>query len=146
MTGRPYFIVNVEVAIKHAGKYLLIRRSTQEEHSTGTLSLPGGKLDYEEVSPEALEKALKRELDEEIDITLGEVHYLESKAFMMDTGEWCLSVCFFCDDFTGEAKAKSKDEIDGCYWLNPSELDQQINCPPWTKQSIKQAESYSSPS
>ena len=136
---RPYFIVNVEAAIRRDGKYLLIRRGSGEEHSPGTISLPGGKIDHEAISPEALEQALRREIEEEVGLQLGRVQYLESKTFTMDTGEWCLSVCFLCDDFTGTASAKSADEVAEILWLNYAELDDQP-CPPWTKQSILQAE------
>jgi 8-oxo-dGTP diphosphatase len=141
---RPYFIVNVEVAIRRDGKFLLIRRSSLEEHSAGTLSLPGGKIDHRAVSPEALEQALRREIEEEVGVTLGKLTYIESKSFIMDTKEWCVSVCFFCEDFTGTAFAKSEDEVDEVIWLAPQELYQQTACPPWTKQSIESANSGAS--
>ena len=41
------FIVNVEGAIYKDEKWLLIRRSEMEEHAGGTLSLVGGKVNYE---------------------------------------------------------------------------------------------------
>lgn len=140
MNNRPYFIINVEAAIKNNGRYLLVLRSQKEEHSPGTLSLPGGKADQETVSPDALEQALRREINEEIGLSLNNVTYLESKTFLMDTGEWCLSVCFYCDDFTGEVGTKSKDEIDEIVWAKPDQLDKLANCPPWTKQGIVRAE------
>lgn len=134
--------MNTEAVIRDGDKYLLIRRGMNEEHSAGTLSLPGGKLDRESTSPEALEKALRREIAEEVGVTLGQMVYLESKTFRMDTGEWCLSICFLAKEFTGLATAKSKAEVDKVLWLAPSELAQQANCPPWTKQSIQTAVEY----
>jgi len=142
MQERPYFIVNIEAVIQNGDKYLLIRRSMSEEHSAGTLSLPGGKLDRELISPEALEQALRREITEEVGLTLGRMVYLESKTFLMDTKEWCLSVCFLSKEFTGQAIAKSEDEVDEVLWLTQSELAEQENCPPWTKQSIRTAAEY----
>lgn len=136
MQERPYFIVNVEAVIQNDDKYLLIRRSMNEEHSAGTLSLPGGKLDRELTSPEALEQALRREIAEEVGLIIGRMTYLESKTFLMDTGEWCLSICFLSREFTGQATAKSKEEVDEVLWLTQSELLEQ-NCPPWTRQSIQ---------
>ena len=146
MRERPYFIVNIEAVIQDGDKYLLIRRSMNEEHSAGTLSLPGGKLDREPISPEALEQALRREIAEEVGLILGQMAYLESKTFLMDTGEWCLSICFLSKEFTGQATAKSEDEVDEVLWLMPSELVQQENCPLWTKQSIQAAVEYGSKS
>lgn len=140
MQQRPYFIVNVEVAIKREGRYLLIRRSLKEDHSAGTLSLPGGKLDQVAMSPMALENAIKREIAEEVGLELGSLKYVESKSFVMDAGEWCLSIGFYCDNASGTAQPLSRDEVDDVLWLLPSELEAQPNCPPWTKQSIAQAE------
>lgn len=142
MEERPYFIVNVEAAIVRNGRYLLIRRSSAEEHAGGMLSLPGGKVEHEATSPEALEIALRREVEEETGLVLGTVHYVESKVFTMDTGEWCLSICFFCNDCRGDARPKSKDEVDEVLWLGATELDQQANCPAWTKQSIRSAGAF----
>lgn len=143
MNQRPYFIVNVEAVIKHNDQFLLIRRSTKEDHSPGTLSLPGGKIDQEAVSPGALERALRREIEEEVGLLLGRVSYLESKTFLMDTKEWCLSVCFFCEDFSGMAIAKSEDEVDEVLWLKSADLHRQADGPSWTQQSIRLAESQS---
>ncbi|SDJ84815.1 hypothetical protein SAMN05216243_1124 [Sediminibacillus albus] len=39
------FIVNVEGAVLPEGKWLVSRRSEQEEHASGMLSLVGGKID-----------------------------------------------------------------------------------------------------
>lgn len=140
MSERPYFIINVEAAIFFSGKYLLIRRGANEEHSPGTLSLPGGKVDQLAVSPEALEQAVRREIHEEVGLTLGSLHYLESKSFVMDTSEWCVSVCFFCQDTNGDASIKSSDEVQEIVWCKTEELVAGDSCPPWTKQSIHAAE------
>lgn len=37
------FIVNVEGAVRRAGKWLIVERSRKEEHAGGMLSLVGGK-------------------------------------------------------------------------------------------------------
>lgn len=140
MSERPCFIINVEAAIFFSGKYLLIRRGANEEHSPSTLSLPGGKVDRLAVSPEALEQAVRREIHEEVGLTLGSLHYLESKSFMMDTGEWCVSVCFFCQDSDGNASIKSTDEVQEIVWCSLEDLANENSCPPWTKQSILAAE------
>ena len=136
MHNRPYFIINVEAAIHDGSKFLLIRRSKNEDHSAGTLSLVGGKVDHMACSPLALETTLRREVYEEVGLQLGAMNYVESKSFIMDTGEWCLSICFYCQDFTGHASIKSPQEVDEVLWLTQAELDANPACPPWTKQSI----------
>jgi 8-oxo-dGTP diphosphatase len=138
--SRPYFIVNVEAAIYRNGSYLIIQRGMIEEHAAGALSLPGGKLDHIEVSPEALELALVREVYEEVGIRLGSLSYIESKTFAMDTGEMCLSICFLCQDFRGQGEIKSIEEVRKLQWLTWGEIIKNPATPPWTAQSITAAE------
>lgn len=139
---RPLFIVNVEAAIYREGKYLLIKRSSEEEHSPGTLSLPGGKVELNAVSPDALETALRREIYEEVGLELNDLFYIESKAFTMDTGEMCLGICFFCQKFQGKALAKSLHEVESVAWLTQSEIIKDTNTPAWTLQSITASEKF----
>ena len=50
------FIVNVEAAVVHHGRYLMTIRSGQEAHAGGTLSFPGGKVEYVGPLANVLEK------------------------------------------------------------------------------------------
>lgn len=142
MSERPYFIINVEVAICDNEHYLLIRRGANEDHSPGTLSLPGGKVDQLSISPDALEQTVRREAMEEVGLKLGSLHYLESKSFVMDTGEWCLSICFYCEDMEGVARANNPDEVQELIWLKAEDIAKENICPPWTKQSIVSANDF----
>ena len=63
------FIVNVEGAIRKDDRWIIIERSMTEEHAGGGLSLVGGKVEAEN-TPNILEKTLKREIAEEIGITI----------------------------------------------------------------------------
>ncbi len=139
-SSRPYFIVNVEAAIYRRGSYLIIQRGANEEHAPGLLSLPGGKLDQLEVSPEALELALAREVYEEVGIRLGAVSYIESKTFTGATGDMCLSLCFLCQDFRGQGEIKSPEEVQKVQWLTWGEIIRNPGTPPWTAQSVTAAE------
>ncbi|PWU43857.1 hypothetical protein DLE60_27150 [Micromonospora globispora] len=44
--GRPAFVVNVEVFLHRDGRWLLIRRSEQEDNAPGLLSGIGGKVEF----------------------------------------------------------------------------------------------------
>ena len=57
-------IVNVEIAIVHAGRYLVTERGNGESYGAGWLGFPGGKLEPGETP----ESALIRELQEELAI------------------------------------------------------------------------------
>lgn len=52
------FIVNVEGAICKDDKWLVIKRSSKEEHAGGTLSLVGGKVDVEGNTIHILERTM----------------------------------------------------------------------------------------
>ncbi|MSU76412.1 NUDIX domain-containing protein, partial [Patescibacteria group bacterium] len=123
------------------GKYLVIQRSDKEVHSPGTIALVGGKLDLDAVSSEALETALRREVKEEVGLSLGLLVYVESKTFKSDNGEMCLSIVFLCEDFKGVEHAASPDEVVDLFWLSQEEIKNHPKAPPWTIQSIESASS-----
>lgn len=73
------FIVNVEGAIRKEGKWIIAERSKQEEHAAGLLSLIGGKVELEGNPSNILEETLKREIFEEIGVTIKEhLRYVHS--------------------------------------------------------------------
>lgn len=63
-------IVNVEGAIRKNDKWLVIERSKKEEHAGGWLSLVGGKLDIEGNFSDILERTVKREILEEVGVSV----------------------------------------------------------------------------
>jgi 8-oxo-dGTP diphosphatase len=78
---RPLFIVNVEGVVRRGERYLLTVRSERESHAPGTLSLPGGKVEYSDAVQDTLEHTLKREILEETGVAVDKPVYLESKWF-----------------------------------------------------------------
>ena len=112
------FIVNVEGAIYKDEKWLLIRRSEKEEHAGGTLSLVGGKVDYEGSSSDILERTLIREIYEEIGIEVSNLRYVNSSSFVTELGDHVVDIVFLCDHQYGEAYANSADEVDEVHWMS----------------------------
>lgn len=75
----PLYIVNVEAAIYHNDEWLIAKRSTKEAHAGGTLALIGGKVETTKIENDALEKAARREILEEVGIEVSdEMHYVKS--------------------------------------------------------------------
>ena len=108
-------IVHVAVAVIQDGhgQYFIAKRP-QESHQGGLWEFPGGKVENNETVVEAL----KRELFEEIGITLIQAkpliqihHNYSDKSVLLDV--WCI------DEFTGKAFGKEGQET--C-WINKSEL------------------------
>lgn len=108
-------IVHVAVAViqDSRGQYFIAKRP-QESHQGGLWEFPGGKVENNETVVEAL----KRELLEEVGITLVHAspliqihHNYSDKSVLLDV--WCI------DEFTGKAFGKEGQET--C-WINKSEL------------------------
>ena len=71
---------------------LLVRRSDSEDHLPGVWSLPGGKVERGASCDDILERALAREIREEVGVSVTEITYLESKLFYIGDGPswmWC---------------------------------------------------------
>ncbi|MYL39529.1 NUDIX domain-containing protein [Halobacillus litoralis] len=133
------FIVNVEAAIMKDSRILLIQRSAEEEHAGGLYSLPGGKMEFSPDSLHVLEDNVRREIKEEIGITLGgELTYVHSSTFLIGDTQ-VLNLVFLATDFTGEPWIRSPEEVSGIVWIDPGEREGPLPIPPWTADSIRKA-------
>ncbi|KIL38952.1 DNA mismatch repair protein MutT [Gordoniibacillus kamchatkensis] len=134
------FIVNVEGAVVHDDRWLIIKRSAKEDHAGGTLSLVGGKADADGPTADILEKTVKREIFEEVGIEIKEtVHYVYSSSFVTDRGQHVVNVVFLCEDGAGTACCKSPDEVEAVYWMTYDEVMNDPRTPAWTKESVARA-------
>ncbi|MCM3749275.1 NUDIX domain-containing protein [Paenibacillus pasadenensis] len=132
------FIVNVEGAICRDDKWLVITRSTKEEHAGGTLSLVGGKVEVEGNALEILERTVKREFYEEVGIEINDaVNLVYSSSFVTNDGCNVINMVFLCDYDRGTAHPKSPDEVEAVHWMTYDEIMNHPKSPPWTKESIR---------
>ena len=121
-------------------KWLLIKRSEKEEHAGGTLSLVGGKVDYEGTSSDILERTLIREIYEEVGIEVSNLRYVNSSSFVTDLGLHVVDIVFLCDHRSGEAYAKSPDEVDSVCWMSTQQILNNDAIPSYLMENIKLAE------
>ncbi|WP_404407932.1 NUDIX domain-containing protein [Jeotgalibacillus malaysiensis] len=133
------FIVNVEAAIYKDNRWLMIRRSEKEEHAGGGLAFVGGQVDQEGFSYDILERSLEREVFEEIGIKVEVGEYMNSSSFVTDSGKHVVDIVFLCRYVSGEAYAKSKDEVDDIYWYTQEELHGQRELPDFLKRNLEMA-------
>jgi|SRR5690625_206288 len=135
------YIVNVEGAIFKNDKWLIIERSRKEEHAAGLLSLVGGKVDQEGNSVNILERTINREIFEEVGIKVNEkLQYVYSTSFITDLGKHVVNIIFLCKYDSGEAFAKSPDEVENVNWMTAQQIYEHDNAPDYLKESIRQAE------
>lgn len=112
------FIVNIEGAIFNDDKWLIIERSKKEEHAGGLLSLVGGKVEQEGNSSEILERTVKREIYEKVDVVVKrDLTYVYSTSFVTDSGENVVDIVFLCEYESGKAIAKSPNEVKSVHWM-----------------------------
>ncbi|MFJ7979066.1 NUDIX hydrolase [Lysinibacillus xylanilyticus] len=135
------FIVNVEGAIRKDDKWIIIERSKKEEHAGGLLSLVGGKVDIEGNSPNILEKTLKREIFEEIGITVKDnLKYIHSTSFVTDKGENVVDIIFLCEYESGDFFVIQPEEVEKVFLLATEEILNNPQAPIFLKEYIKCAE------
>ncbi len=141
MENRFAFVVNVCVALRRDGRWLLIVRHPDLPHAGGTLSVPGGKVEGDALGDDVLEETARREVAEEVGVDLkgAELRYAESGFFVTDTGQRVVNVVFAADLPEGAAPYPAAPlEVSEIRWLTPDEARSQ--CPPWTVSHIERAE------
>ena len=141
---RPLFLVNVEGVIVRGARYLMTVRGDGESHAAGTLSVPGGKVELDEIGDDVLERALRREIREEVGLEVSAVTYLESKSFVADDGEPVVDIVFLCGYKEGEPAITQPDEVAEFRWMSAREVYRHPKAPPWTRRSIEKAEAVRS--
>jgi len=140
------FIVNVEAAIYKGNRWLIIERSKKEEHAGGLLSLVGGKVELEGSSQDILERTIRREIYEEVDVTVKEYFtYVHSTSFVTDIGDNVINIVFLCDYESGKAFSKSPDEVEAVYWMTVDEINEHPKAPRYLKESVKRSEKIKNP-
>jgi ADP-ribose pyrophosphatase YjhB (NUDIX family) len=139
MVGR--FVVNVEAAIFRDDDWLFIERSAKEQHAGGMLAMPGGTLEEFDGPDGACEACVRREVLEEVGITLGpRLEYVESRLFFSARGRWVINVVFLAAYGAGEPMAKNPDEVAWTGWLPLDDVLGDPRCPAWLKESMQAAE------
>lgn len=134
------FIVNVEGAITHEGRYLLGVRGKGETHEAGVLSLIGGKVEPDDISEGILEATLWRELKEEISLEVGSMVYVESHSFAVDPEKPVVDVVFLCQYIGGEPSITDPNEVEALYWMTAKAIQDDPHIPSWTRNSVAKAE------
>jgi 8-oxo-dGTP diphosphatase len=137
-------VVNVDGAVARARddgstEYLLVERSAEEDHAAGLLGLPGGKFEPEPGIDHAVETTVRREIEEEIGVAVGDVEYVCSGTFETDTGHQCLNVVTRCEYEGGEAHPREPEEVAAVHWLTRDDLRARDDVPAFTETYVERA-------
>lgn len=128
------YVVNVDGVVVRDGEYLLIERGQDEEHASGLLAFPGGKVEEPPGSEEAIEKTAARELSEEVGVEVGNVEYVLSKTFEADDETQCINIVTLCEYVRGDAYSCATDEVAAVHWLSYDEISARDDVPEYVQE------------
>jgi len=134
------FVVNVEGAVLKDDKWLMIVRGEKEEHAAGGLALVGGQVDHEGFSSDILERTIEREMMEEVGLEVSVLGYVSSSSFISDSNKHVVDVVFLCKIDSGNAYAKSEDEVETIVWKTTDEIVEDETLPDYLKNNIVRAD------
>ena len=122
--------VAITAIIRKDGKFLIIRRSANKKRFPHQWTVPGGRLetkDYTALKKDTehywynvLERALTREVDEEVGLTIEHVEYLTSLATVHADGAPSLVISCVADYAAGEVTLQA-EEADDHAWVTVEE-------------------------
>ncbi|MGH3721159.1 MAG: NUDIX hydrolase [Pseudonocardiaceae bacterium] len=137
------YIVNVEVAIWRDSEWLLVERGAREVHASGLVSLVGGKVEEDEPVDDVVEAAARREVLEELGISLkGPLHYVSSSSFSLPSGSAVVNLVFAsCLDGDAVPQSINTDEVGRIFWMSAQDVEASTIIPVWTKRAVGIAES-----
>lgn len=139
-TETPRFVVNIEAAVHRNGDYLLAQRATTESHAAGMWSLIGGTVEGADGSQNVFETTVRRELEEEVGITVTDLAYVTSSAFETDTGDAALNVVYLAEYAAGEPRVREPDELAAVQWRSIDSILGDDSVPTFTQTYVEQAE------
>lgn len=138
---RYAYVVNVEGAVVRNGEYLLIERAAEEEHASGMLAFPGGKVEARPGETNPIESTVRRELAEEVGVEVGTVEYVCSRTFETDTGVECINIVTHCEDRGGDPSPREPGEVATVQWLAPAAITSHEAVPDFLERDIRRVES-----
>lgn len=132
-------LINVEAAVYHDGRYLLIVRGDEEDHAAGMLAFPCGKLDYTETA-DLLELTAAREVLEETGVVVEQTEYVETHSFTVPDGTKVVDIVFLCRDVSETPTITDPGEVAALRWMTAEEALGDSACPPWMQPSLEMVE------
>jgi 8-oxo-dGTP pyrophosphatase MutT (NUDIX family) len=118
--------VAITAIIVKDGKYLITRRSPSKKRFPSMWVVPGGRLEVSDYSSlpkdtehywyNVLERALRREILEEVGIEIEHIAYITSLARVHEDGAPSLVISCVADYVSGEVKLQ-EDETDKAEWV-----------------------------
>ena len=122
---RPLILVGaVAVIVNEEGKILL----QQRKHPEGAWAIPGGLMEL----GESVEETAKREVCEETNLTIGELHLINvysgpGQFLRAPNGDefYAVTIAFYTQDYSGELRIDAEESLDFKFF-HPNEFPDRI--------------------
>lgn len=115
----PLHVVFCEAWIRKEDKFLVAKRSLDDDQAAGAWAVPGGKVDME-VEQDIVERTLKREVKEEVGLEVKNPVYFSSDSFIRSSGHNVVVLSYLLDYVSG--KAKPLEDQEEVKWVQLNEL------------------------
>ena len=113
-----YQKVAAHAFIKRDGKFLVTKRSPQNDYKPNEWDIPGGTIEFGETP----EEALKREVLEEVGLVINILRPLFVYSFMSNPQRHQFQIVYECEYVSGEVKL-NPEEHDDYTWAEIKDLD-----------------------
>lgn len=122
-------------------KILISQRSLSEKHDPGKWTIPGGKVEQTQGNVwHILEKTLRREVMEEVGITISDdIKLITNNTFIRTGGQHVIAMVFIC--YWADGIAKPCEDTNDIAWISERDLDS-YNFSPNVTEYIKQGFKY----
>ena len=128
---KAHYIVATCIVVKD-GKFLIAKRSEEEERWSGRWTVPGGKLEKDEYMKRphdtkegqwynVFEDLVRREVKEEVGLDIKNIKYLTSLAFKREDGVPTIIVSLYADN--DEGAITLSDELTDYRWITIEEAE-----------------------
>lgn len=134
------YVVNVEAAVTKDEQYLVATRAAEEDHAAGERSLIGGKVEGAPSGADPLQATVRRELDEEVGVSVDGLAYVTSGFFVDDGGKPVINVVFLGQWESGQPRVREPDEIADVGWVAADSALKNGTLPEYTESYLRAAE------
>lgn len=132
MKKKEEFGVATKAVVYKDGKFLVVKKSKDEDIAPDTYDIPGGRL----VFKEELEDALKREVKEEVNLTVDIIKPTNAWSFLAKDNFQLVGITYLCKFLKGEIKL-AKEHV-AFEWLTLEEIEKR-DFPKWFKKEFELA-------
>ncbi|MGN6670354.1 MAG: NUDIX hydrolase [Candidatus Nucleicultricaceae bacterium] len=138
-------VLVVECILEWQEKFLVIERP-QGVHAGGMLAFPGGKVEDvdAQTNTHVLETAVKREILEEVGLSLHQTPQYVMNSFFKDSrGNTILDVIFYARlEGSQPSILASPREVASFHWMTTEDLKAAPHCPSWVLTYLEAAKKF----